>query len=74
MTNIQMYRPQAGDEVTFTGYTKPQVLWGNNDTPDMLTIGETYTIESVAVHASHTKVSLVGVTGKFNSVHFDPQA
>lgn len=71
MTNIQMYRPAVGDEVTFTGYTEAQVLWGGNDTPDILTIGETYTIEKVDVHASYTKVSLVGVTGRFNSVHFE---
>ena len=74
MTYPQIYRPQVGDEVTFTGYIEAQVLWGRNDTPDMLTIGDAYVIEKVDVHASHTKVSLVGITGRFNSVHFESAA
>ncbi len=69
-----IYRPAEGDKVTFVGYNKAQVNWGSNDTPDMLVINETYTISSVEVHRSHTKVTIEGVDSslKFNSVHFTP--
>lgn len=61
---------EVGDIVTFNGYTKEQVRWGNNDTPSMLTINNTYTIEEIERHSSYTKVKLCGILGKFNSVHF----
>ena len=70
---INMYRPEVGDKVTFNGYTKEQVMWGNNDTPYMLILGRTYKIEDVDVHNSHTKVKLKGIVGLFNSVHFSLQ-
>ena len=61
----------AGQQVTFTGWCKEQVRWGNNDTPSMLVEGESYTIASVEEHRSHTKVILTGLPSlKFNSVHF----
>ena len=68
----QSYKPNRGDKVTFMGYTKAQVNWGSNDTPDMLTEGETYTISSVELHSTHTKVTIEEVDSslKFNSVHF----
>ena len=62
---------QPGTEVTFLGWIPQQVHWGNNDTPDMLTVGETYTIVSVDVRSSHTKVTIEGYEGRFNSVHFE---
>ena len=62
---------EPGDRVVYTGYTKEQVRWGGNDCPTMLNIGETYIIESVRVHSQHTKVTLKGIVGRFNSVHFD---
>ena len=67
-----MYRPEVGDKVTYNGWTKEQVRWGNNDTPYMLIVGRDYTITAVERHRSHTKVCIKGVDEslKFNSVHF----
>ena len=59
-----------GETVKFIGCSKEQINWGNNDTPYMLSIGDLYTIESVDVHSQHTKISLKGVVGRFNSVCF----
>ena len=66
------YRPEVGDKVRFKGWTEAQVKWGNNSTPYMLIVGRTYTITSVDVRRSHTKVTIKGVdeSMKFNSVHF----
>lgn len=71
--HYESYKPQTGDIVRFTGWTKEQVAWGNNATPHMLTLNHNYVIESVDVHRYHTKVTLRGVdkTMKFNSVHFE---
>ena len=69
-TKLNLYKPVVGDLVTYHGWTKEQVLWGNNDCPFMLVVGRNYVIESVEEHSSHTKVSLIGIIGKFNSVHF----
>jgi len=60
----------VGDNVRYLGYTKEQVLWGNNDTPYMLILDRIYEIANVKVHRQHTKVQLKGIIGKFNSVHF----
>lgn len=65
---------KQGDKVTFTGWCIEQVRWGGCDPPDMLTEGETYVIESVNMRSSHTKVTLVGYEGRFNSVHFELNA
>ena len=67
-----MYRPEVGDTVTYNGWCKEQVAWGNNDTPYMLIVGHQYTITGVERHRSHTKVCIKGVSEsmKFNSVHF----
>ena len=69
---MQLYQPQVGDHVTFNGYIMPQVLWGNNTEPTMLTVGENYVIDKVVRHSSYTKVFLEGFVGDFNSVHFTP--
>ena len=63
---------EKDDYVKYTGCSKEQVRWGNNDTPYMLIVGRTYTISWVEVHSQHTKVSIKGVDDnmKFNSVHF----
>jgi hypothetical protein len=61
---------KAGDVVTYNGWTEEQVKWGGNDCPYMMIVGRQYTIESVDVHSSHTKVTIKGITGRFNSVHF----
>jgi len=58
-----------GDRVQFIGCTKEQQLWGNNDWPPCI-LNEVYILTDVEVHRQHTKVSLKGITGKFNSVCF----
>lgn len=58
-----------GDHVQFIGCTKEQQLWGNNDFPPCI-VGRFYTVTDVEVHSQHTKVSLKGMVGKFNSVCF----
>ena len=68
--NLNLYKPEVGDTVTYHGWTEEQVRWGNNDCPFMLIVGRNYTIESVERHSSYTKVTLKGILGKFNSVHF----
>lgn len=62
---------KPGDRVTFLGCSTHQIRWGNNDDPNpILTEGEVYIIESVDAHSAHTKITLVGYPGKFNSVCF----
>lgn len=67
-----MVRMKSGDWVTFCGCTEEQSRWGNNDEPDMLEVGKAYEIEKVESHAWHTKLKLVDIDGKFNSVCFTP--
>ena len=62
---------RVGTTVVFTGASDEQVAWGGNDDPrPLLTVGEKYVIESVDVHSWHTKVTLVGIKGRFNDVSF----
>jgi len=64
-------RSKVGTQVIFTGASDEQVAWGSNDDPrPLLTVGEKYIIESVDVHKWHTKVTLVGIEGRFNDVSF----
>jgi len=63
--------PKVGDKVRFIGATKEQIAWGNCSDPCNLTVGEIYTVENVDIRTSHTKVELVGFTGRFNSVTFE---
>jgi len=65
-----MEKIRVGDNVKYLGYTKEQVLWGNNDTPYMLILDRTYEVINVIRRSQHTKVQLKGVLGSFNSVHF----
>lgn len=61
-----------GDKVKFLGCTKEQINWGNNDNPNnILVVGEVYEIVQVDVRSQHTKISLKGFSGRFNSVCFD---
>ncbi len=61
---------QAGDIVRFKGAVKlEQVRWANADYP-LLTVGETFTVETSNQFPSYTHITLEGVEGKFNSVHF----
>ena len=62
---------KAGDEVVYIGCDDKQKKFGNCDDPSALTIGAIYTISIVEIHTWHTKISLVGYEGKFNSVCFD---
>lgn len=59
------------DRVKYIGCTKEQIAWGNNDNPHMLTVGSIYIVECVEVHSQHTKLTLKGISGRFNSVCFD---
>lgn len=63
---------EEGNFVKFIGCSKEQILWGNNDNPNtILSIGSVYKISKVDIHSSHTKISLEGIIGRFNSVCFD---
>lgn len=69
MMNIP--RIHDGDRVKYIGCCKEQVKWGNNDNPDdILERGESYTVERTEVHTAHTKISIKGYNGKFNSICF----
>ena len=61
---------EQGQWVIFCGCTEEQSNWGNNDEPEMLEIGKAYEIEDVEPHKWHTKLKLVDIDGKFNSVCF----
>lgn len=61
-----------GKQVTFLGATKEQIQWGSNDDPNkVLTVGEVYDVETVDVHSWHTKITLIGFDGIFNSSSFE---
>lgn len=63
---------QRGAKVKFIGTSDAQVNWGGCDDPRaVLKEGETYAVESTEVHSWHTKVSLIGVDGKFPSAAFE---
>ena len=59
-----------GDKVRFDGCSKEQQAWGSNDNSNELTIGEVYILSDVEEHNWHTKVSVEGIDGQFNSVCF----
>ena len=60
---------KPGDNVLYLGCTIEQQRWGNNDFPPCI-LNRVYTVTDVEVHKQHTKVSLKGMVGKFNSVCF----
>lgn len=63
---------EIGNKVRFLGCSVPQTNWGGNDSPtDKLMYGHEYIISDIEVHSWHTKISLMGIEGKFNSVCFD---
>ena len=63
---------KKGDRVIYLGTFDEQVNLGSNDDPrEILIEGDIYQIEKVEVHSWHTKISLRGVNGKFNSVSFN---
>jgi hypothetical protein len=62
---------KIGDKVTFLGCSTHQINWGGCDDPNpILEEGCTYVVESFEVHSRHTKITLVGYKGRFNSVCF----
>ena len=63
---------RAGNLVKYIGCTQYQINWGNNDDPrEILIEGNKYYIEHVEVHSQHTKLTLLGICGRFNSVCFE---
>lgn len=63
---------EKGDLVKFLGCSSEQIKWGNNDDPNkILTVNNQYFVEKVEVHSMHTKLTLMGFFGKFNSVCFE---
>jgi hypothetical protein len=63
---------KSGDTAKFIGCSKEQIQWGNNDDPTgILKVGDTYKVIKVEVHSQHTKITLDGITGRYNSVCFD---
>ena len=62
---------EVGDIVVYRGATEEQVNWGSNDDPrNVLIEGQSYQITDVEIHSWHTKLTLLQITGKFNSAHF----
>jgi hypothetical protein len=63
---------RAGQTVKFIGCSKEQIAWGNNTDPTgILIVGDKYYVEKVEVHSTHTKLTLRGIYGRFNSVCFE---
>ncbi len=63
---------KKGDKVIYKGCTTEQVNWGSHSDPrGILTPGSVYKVSKVEVHTWHTKVSLVGIDGNFNSGCFE---
>lgn len=72
MKNFRFLPPfNIGDKVKYIGCSSEQIAWGSNDDPHILEVDGVYIVESVEVHSQHTKISLEGVIGRFNSVCFD---
>ena len=63
---------RAGETVRFIRCSKEQIAWGNNTDPTgIMIVGDKYYVEKVEVHSQHTKLTLRGVSGRFNSVCFE---
>lgn len=62
------------ERVIYIGTSDEQVRWGSNDDPrGVLQEGKEYEVEQAEVHSWHTKIKLVGIEGRFNSVSFKPK-
>ena len=69
---IKIEKYEAGDKVIFTECTQEQINWGTNDDPnEILTKDKIYVVSDVDIHSSHTKLTLDGIKGRFNSVCFN---
>jgi hypothetical protein len=72
MVILHMEELRKGDKVKFIGCSQEQINWGNNDDPNkLLFVGDKYIIEKVEIRSQHTKLTLLGVSGRFNSVCFE---
>jgi hypothetical protein len=72
MTEMWRENFEVGDQVVYLGTTDAQVNWGANTDPrGILNEGNTYIIEDIRVHSQHTKLTLSGIAGRFNSVSFE---
>jgi hypothetical protein len=62
---------KRGDKVIYIGCTQEQINWGSNDDPRKILFEDyVYCVETVNVRYQHTKLTLKGVYGNFNSVCF----
>lgn len=62
---------KKGERVIYLGASNEQVAWGGNDDPrNFLIEGDIYQIEKIEIHSWHTKLTLRGIPGRFNSVSF----
>ena len=58
-------------KVIYIGADQEQIDWRGNDDPrPLLTEGKTYEVATWNEQDWHTHVTLKGITGTFNSVHF----
>lgn len=63
---------KKNDKVVYIGCSQEQISWGSNDDPRLILIeGNEYEIGIVDVHSQHTKLTLKGISGRFNSVCFN---
>ena len=63
---------RAGNLAKYIGCSQNQINWGSNDDPRGILIeGDLYYVEKVEIHSQHTKLTLRGVSGRFNSVCFE---
>jgi hypothetical protein len=62
---------KPGDRVRFMGATKEQTRWGGCSDASKLKVGKEYVIVEATFHSWHTKLTLEGREGKFNSVCFE---
>jgi len=60
-------------KVKFISASKEQTSWGGNNCPYKagLVEGQVYIVTGIDVRSSHTKITLEGIEGKFNSVCFE---
>lgn len=60
------------EKLIYTGCSDAQVSFGGHDDPrGVLIEGQAYEVERREVHSWHTKITLKGIPGRFNSVCFE---
>lgn len=63
---------KVGDKVRYLGLDIHQRNWGTyTGDPWNLKIGKEYIVTDIEVHTQHTRVTVAGVSGCFNSVGFE---